>query len=261
MTSQGKISAVIITHNEERNIARCLQSLRDVADEIVIVDSFSTDDTEKICTNHMVRFEKRTWIGYAEQKNYANSLAIHPYILSIDADEALSNPLRTSILNQKDKLKGAYSFNRKTNYCGKWIKHGGWYPDRKIRLFPKAGAVWTGGFVHEQLQLNESLTVSHLDGNLLHYSYYTIEEHKQRTEKYAMLGAKYLLDSGKKISALRKYSSAFARFFSMYILQLGFLDGKAGFQISRITAKGSYLKYKMVHAMQRENSSTKTTLF
>ena len=127
----NKISAVIITYNEERNIARCLDSLKDVADEIVVLDSFSTDGTEEICRQKKAVFIQHEWIGYASSKNIANEKASNDWILSIDADEALSEMLIDSILKIKNQLSDKfYSFNRLTNYCGTWIKHSGWYPDR-----------------------------------------------------------------------------------------------------------------------------------
>ena len=154
--------AGIITHNEERNIGRCLESLRDVADEVIVVDSGSTDATEAICQQAGARFERHDWEGYSAQKNYANSLASCPWILSIDADEALSPELRQSLLRwkQEETQPALFSFNRLTNYCGHWIHHCGWYPDKVVRVFPAGAARWDG-LVHEKLVTNPSDLPAH----------------------------------------------------------------------------------------------------
>ena len=170
-----KISAVIITFNEERNISRCIQSLVDVVDEIIVVDSFSKDKTEEICLANNVQFIQREWNGYSETKNFANSQAKNDWVLSLDADEALSADLKTSILTlKKEELKGSYSFNRLTNYCGMWVKFGGWYPDNKTRLFNRLEGKWTG-LIHENLEFSSATQTSLLKGDCLHYSYYSVQ--------------------------------------------------------------------------------------
>lgn len=239
------ITAVIITKNEERNIGRCLASLQGVADEIIVLDSHSTDQTESICNQHAVRFIRQDWLGYSATKNLGNSLASHPYILSLDADEALSEDLTASILVLKPNLDGAYSFNRLAFYCGRPIRHGGWYPDEKIRLFPKGGAEWKGDFVHEELVPANGLTLGKLNGDLLHFTYYSTEEHIHRAKKYASLAADAMRTKGKgRLGlALKAVFSPGWRFFSMYLLKLGFLDGKSGWDIARITAKEVWWKY------------------
>ncbi|MFN3874809.1 MAG: glycosyltransferase family 2 protein, partial [Flavobacteriales bacterium] len=179
------ISAVIITRDEERNIARCLASLKGVADEIVVVDAQSGDRTRVIATAHGAAVHVRPWAGYSDQKNFANALARHPWILSIDADEALGEALREDLIGLKARgLSGAYRMKRLTNYCGHWVRHGGWYPDRKVRLFPKAGSRWVGDHVHEELLLPEGCAVSDLKGDLLHYSYHSVQDHYDRIERY-----------------------------------------------------------------------------
>ena len=166
------ISAVIITKNEERNIRRCLESVKDVVDEIVVVDSLSTDATEEICRGYNVKFVKQQWLGYSDQKNYANGLASNDWILSIDADEQLSEELKTSINEIKkndiseDKV---FSMNRLTNYCGKWIRHCGWYPDKKIRIWNRNVGSWSGE-IHETIVFSAKTNEILLEGDLLHYS-------------------------------------------------------------------------------------------
>jgi len=251
-----KISATIITLNEERNIERCIRSLQDVADEIIVLDSFSTDKTEEICKGLGVRFEKRKWEGYSPSKNYLNGLAQFDYILSIDADEALDDQLKQSILDLK-KLNDpeVYSVNRMTNYCGKWIKHSGWYPDVKVRLFPKNGSNWDGEIVHEELVYPANLEVVQLKGHLEHYSYYSFEGHRSRADKYSALTAQKMHDKGKKASALKPYISALGRFVSMYIIKRGFLDGAMGFKIAWISAQSNVFKYKELRRLNRVESN------
>lgn len=240
-----KISATIITLNEERNIERCIRSLQPVADEIIVLDAFSADRTPVICRELGVRFEQRAWEGYSASKNYLNSLVQYEYILSIDADEALDNELTRAILQVKQKEDHrAYSLNRLTNYCGKWIYHSGWYPDIKVRLFPAKGSFWDGAFVHEELRLPDGTEIVQLPGHLHHYSYYSAEDHRARADKYSALTAQKLHHQGKRASALKPYLSALGRFVSMYLIKKGFMDGKMGFRIARISAASNVFKYK-----------------
>jgi len=240
-----KITATIITLNEERNIRRCLASLENIADEIIVLDSLSTDQTEAICQEFDVRFVAKKWEGYSASKNYLNSLAQHNYIFSIDADEAVDKELQKAILKVKERTDPEiYSVNRMTNYCGKWIKHSGWYPDVKIRLFPKEGSYWDGEFVHEELVYPMNLEVTQLEGHLSHYSYYDYKDHRARADKYSTLTAQKMNKAGKKASVLKPYLSGLARFTSMFFIKLGFLDGWKGFKIAQISAQSNIFKYK-----------------
>ncbi len=249
----NKLSLVIITFNEERNIERCLRSVQDVADEIIVVDSFSTDKTPEICKNYNVRFYQREWKGYSNTKNYANSLATNDYVFSVDADEALSEALKNSILNEKTKgLNAAYRMNRLTNYCGKWIRHGSWYPDKKIRIWNKNQGQWQGD-IHEKIVFKENQIIQELKGDLLHYSYYTIEDHHGQIDKFTSLSAAELLQKGRKHSKIKEISSAIAKFLKDYIFFAGFLDGKAGFRIARLSAKATALKYKKLRKLQQKH--------
>lgn len=246
-----RISATIITLNEERNIQRCIESLKGVADEIIVLDALSTDRTKEICTTSEVRFEQREWEGYSASKNYLNSLAQYEYILSLDADEALDEELRAHLLEVKSKeALGIYTVNRLTNYCGKWIKHGGWYPDVKVRLFPREGSKWVGAHVHEELEYPEGLATYALAGHLHHYSYYSYKEHRTRADKYSTLTAIKMSERGKKAGALKPYLSAIGRFISMYFLKGGLLDGKMGFKIAWISAQSNVFKYKELRRLQ-----------
>lgn len=239
----NRISAVVITLNERRNIRRCLRSLLNLADEVIVLDSGSKDDTEQICLEfEFVRFVKTEWKGYAATKNYGHSLAKYPFILSIDADEALSDTLRSSILKEKPKLKGVYYFSRLTYYCGKPVKYSGWYPDYKTRLFPAEKARWVGDFVHETLEVDVNCTRQLLIGDLLHYSFYSVEEHLERIEKYTTLAAEERYQKGKKGGKLKGVLSAAVRFLKIYFFKLGFLDGHVGFLIAKYSAYAAYLK-------------------
>lgn len=246
------ITATIITKNEERNIERCLTSLRGVVDEIVVVDSFSTDQTKAICKKFNARFYESEWQGYSKTKNLANSLAENEYILSIDADEALSEALKKSIISAKaNGLKGNYSFHRLTNYCGKWIKHAGWYPDTKIRIFPKSQTRWQGE-IHEELVFDQEFQNHFLAGDLLHYSYYDFKEHRRRADHYSRLTARKLFDNGKRVGVLRPILSYIGRFVKMYFLKSAILDGYHGFKLSQISAESNVVKYKELRRLQKE---------
>lgn len=250
-----KLSATIITLNEERNIERCIDSLLPIADEIIVLDSFSTDKTEAICNAKGVRFEKREWKGYSNAKNHLNSLARHEYIFSIDADEAPDKKLQQSILEAKKQgFEKVYAVNRLTNYCGHWIKHSGWYPDIKTRIFPKSQSTWEGEYVHEELVINGDPKPVILEGHLLHYSYYNYKEHRERADKYSQLTAQKMYAKGKRASLIKPFLSGLGRFISMFIIKKGFLDGKMGWKIAQISAKSNIFKYKELRRLQHEEN-------
>lgn len=246
------ISVVIITRNEERNIARCLGSLAGVADELIVVDSGSTDATRAIAEAHGARVEVRAWKGYSDQKNHANALAAHPYILSLDADEVLSDVLKEDILRRKrEGLSGAYRVKRLTNYCGHWVRHGGWYPDAKVRLFPKQGTRWVGDHVHEELELPAGCTVSDLHGDLLHYSYHSVQDHIDRIERYSALHARAMHERGRTAPLWRLWLAPAFKFLQGYVLLLGFLDGWAGWRIAVLSAHAVRLKYAKLRKLRQ----------
>jgi glycosyltransferase involved in cell wall biosynthesis len=245
------VSAIIITFNEEKNIGRCLDSLQDVADEIVVVDSFSTDDTENICLNKKVRFIRHAFEGYAAQKNFAMQQAAYDYVLSLDADECLSEELKRSILEAKKNLsKDGYEMNRLNNFCGKWIYHSGWYPDRKLRLWNRTKGAWSG-FIHEKVMMQPQTSKGLLKGDLLHYTVTSIEQFKEQQEKFASIAALEISKEGKKSNRFLNGLRACLMFVRRFFFQLGFLDGYYGWVICREAARYTFLKYEKANELRK----------
>lgn len=243
--SAVKISAVIITYNEERNIGRCLESLQAVADEIVVVDSFSVDRTEAICAEYGVRFLRNTFEGHIQQKNHAVDEAAHDIVLALDADECLSDELKKEILKIKANWRAdAYAFNRLNNYCGRWIRHCGWYPDRKVRLWDRRKGRWGGKNPHDTVIVEKGATVENVPADLLHYSYAAVGEHVLQINKFSSISAEQAFARNKKpyvVPHLLFYP--FFIFIKTYIIKLGVLDGYYGFVLSVNSAYYAYLKY------------------
>lgn len=239
-----RISAVIITLNEERNIGRCLESVKDLADEIVVVDSYSTDRTEEICLSFGARFIRHKFHGHIEQKNWAILQTSNPYILSLDADEALSHELTSSIMEAKENwTHDAYHFNRLTSYCGKWIRHTTWYPSRKLRLWDSRKGSWGGFNPHDRFFLIKGATRKFLKGDLLHHSYYSIDEHLVQINSFSSIMAKSYYEQGRKAYPMVIIFSPLWRFFRDYFLKMGFLDGFYGLVISVNSAHEVFMKY------------------
>lgn len=240
------LSVVIITFNEEANIRRCLESVKNVADEIVVVDSYSTDATQQICQEYQVKFIQQKFLGYVEQKNFANTQASYDWILSLDADEALSETLQKEILQLKQQkiTADAYSMPRLTNYLGKWIRHTDWYPDRKIRLFNRKSACWKGNNIHEavEVQLPQASIVK-LKGDILHYSYYSIEQHIAQLNHFTTIMAETFVKNGKKAPLYKLFVNPVWKFFYSYFFRLGFLDGYHGFVVCAVSSFATFVKY------------------
>ena len=234
-----------ITYNEERNIARCFDSVKGIADEIVVVDSHSTDRTIEICRLYNVKVIQHAFDGHIQQKNFAMEQASSDRVLSLDADEALSDELRKSIIDIKSNWQyDAYKMNRLTNYCGAWIRHGGWYPDCKVRLFDRRKGKWTGINPHDQYEVkNPKAHIGYLKGDILHFSYYSISGHIKQVDYFTEISARVLFEKGKKASFIRPFISPAFRFFRDYILKYGFLDGYYGFVICMISSFANFLKY------------------
>ncbi|MCK9616777.1 MAG: glycosyltransferase family 2 protein [Lentimicrobiaceae bacterium] len=252
------LSVVIITLNEEKNIGRCIDSVKEIADDIVVVDSFSTDKTKEICIAKAIRFVEQDFLGYIEQKNFANTQAKYPHILSLDADEALSPELIQSIKNIKSNWKAdGYTMYRLTNYCGKWIYHCGWYPDTKLRLWDSRKGKWTGINPHDRFEMRKDAAIFHLNGNLLHYSYYTFDDHLQQVQKFSTVAAKAMHEKGIKSSICKILFKPLARFIKIYIVKQGFRDGYYGYLIARVSSFAVFLKYVKLFSLQKGTKSSR----
>lgn len=239
-----KISAVIIALNEEEYIEKCIRSVAEVADEIVVVDSFSTDRTKEICLSLGARFIEHQFEGYRDQKNFALTQASFDYVLSLDADEALSPQLEKSILLAKQDLKyDGYKFNRLNNYCGRWIYHTNLSPECKIRLFNRKKAQWGGFNIHETIALDNPKSVVFLKGSLLHWLYDSYEESVNKMNTFTTILAKEYFIKGYKSSSIRLLISPVWRFFHSYFLKAGILDGYDGYVVSKLLATTCFLKY------------------
>jgi glycosyltransferase involved in cell wall biosynthesis len=248
-----KLSVVIITFNEEKNIARCLASVKNIADDIVVVDSFSNDKTKEICLAAGVRFVEHTFEGHIQQKNWAITQAQYPHVLSLDADEALDETLQKSILEVKQNWQhDGYYMNRLTNYCGHWVKHCGWYPDKKLRLWDSRKGKWRGTNPHDKYELFAGdKTTGYLKGDILHYSFYTIDSHIKQIEYFTNISSKALYAKQYKPNFVKLYLSPMATFIDGYFLKLGFLDGKYGFIICKNSAWATKLKYHKLKVLYK----------
>jgi len=246
-----KITATIITLNEERNIARAIESLR-CCDQIVVLDSGSVDRTAELAANLGARVVEHTWHGYANQKNCAAEQAEHDWILSLDADEALSEALEGEIWNLKKHgpAYDAYTMPRMAQYMGRWILHGGWYPDRKVRLYNRTKAQWVGEFVHESVKVDGR--VGHLESNLLHFTCDSLSEHLRTLDRYTTLAAEELVSRKTKVGLYNLIVDPAWTFVRSYFLQRGFLDGLEGLTIAHMAAIYTFLKYAKARNMSWE---------
>jgi glycosyltransferase involved in cell wall biosynthesis len=243
-----KISATIIAFNEERNIARVIESLR-CCDEILVLDSGSNDRTVEIATKLGARVVEASWHGYAAQKNIAAELSSNDWILSLDADESLSEALEAEIwhIKKSGPQFDGYTVPRLAQYLGRWILHSGWHPDRKVRLFDRRKAKWVGSFVHESVTVTGS--VGHLKSNLLHFTCNSLSEHVRSMDRYTTLAAQEIATNQKNIPlSLLLFDPAWT-FFRTYVLKLGFLDGPEGLAIAYMAAFYNFVKYFKARAM------------
>ena len=243
-----KISAAIITFNEERNVARVIESLR-CCDEILVLDSGSNDRTVEIARKLGARVVEASWHGYAAQKNIAVELAANDWILSLDADESLSEALEAEIwrIKKVGPAFDGYTMPRLAQYLGRWILHCGWYPDRKIRLFDRRKAKWVGEFVHESVKVDG--TVGHLKSNLLHFTCDSLSEHVRTMDSYTTLAAQEIVARGENISLSRLLVDPPATFLKTYVLKQGFLDGMEGLSIAYMAAFYNFVKFTKARHM------------
>ena len=245
-----QISAVIITFNEEELIGRCLESLQGVADEIIVVDSYSTDQTEVICMRHNVKFVRHEFGGYKDQKNFALAIASNKNILALDADEALSDDLKESIIKIKDNWEfDGYFVKRRNYYCGRWIKHSEWYPDRQMRLFHANWGKWGKLNIHERFIMQKGANIGELKGDIHHWVCQTHQEHLDKLQKYSKIGAHEYYLAGKSVNVFTPFIHSFWGFFRKYIIKCGFLDGNSGYLISSAYARATFHKYKYLRQL------------
>jgi len=243
-----KITATIITLNEERNIARAIESLR-CSDEILIVDSGSVDRTTELAEKLGARVIEAGWRGFAGQKNWAAEQASNDWILSLDADEALSEALEAEIwsLKKAGAQFDAYTMPRLARYLGRWILHSGWHPDRKVRLYDRRKARWVGDFVHETVHVDGR--VGHFESNLLHFTCDSLSEHLKTMDRYTTLAAQELAARRLKVPLSRLILDPAWTFAKTYFLQRGFLDGMEGLTIAYMAAFYTFLKYSKARIM------------
>jgi len=237
------ISVVVITYNEEKRIEAALQSVAALASEIVVVDSFSIDNTVKIARKFTNRIFQRKWTNFADQKNYGNSQTSFPWILSLDADERVSPELQEEILKfkQQEPQYSGFSIPRQVFYLGKWIRHSGWYPDRKVRLFRKEDVHWEGNYVHEKLVVQGK--IKKLKNSIHHFTYQGLSDHLARINKFSDLGAQKLYAQKKKCRWYHLAFLPFSRFLKSFCWKLGFLDGFAGLVISVLNGYAIFVRY------------------
>lgn len=252
-----KISATIITFNEEANIGDACKSLA-WADEIVVVDSGSTDQTRNIAEACGARIVNRPWPGFAAQKQFAIEHTAHEWVFSLDADERVSDELRSSITKLREQpevgLADGYRIARRSYYQGRWIKGGGWYPDWQLRLFRKSRGGWEPRLIHESVKMNPQARVERLSGDILHFSVKdSAHHHRMIGERYAPLAAQQMFESGRKTSSLKIATAAPAAFVQSYILKGGFRDGLAGLSIASFAAHHAFLKHLLLWEKQKDS--------
>ena len=249
-----KLSAVIITFNEERNIADAIRTV-DFADEILVVDSESTDRTREIAAELGAKVIVNPWPGFARQKQFAVDLAANDLILSIDADERIPADLRARIvaISQSEPAADGYNIPRLNYYMGRAIKHGDWYPDHQLRLFDRRKGRWNDSVIHESVTMDKGSIVETIDLPMLHYSVDgAAEHHKMIGERYAPLAARQMLKEGKSTSAAAVILRPWFSFIRSYLLKAGFLDGFAGFCIAYFAAHHTFMKYLLLFEMQKK---------
>lgn len=252
-----KVSGVVITYNEEHNIGDCLESMREVVDEIIVVDSFSTDNTEAICTKLGARFIKNPFEGHIQQKNFAVEQASFDYVLSLDADERLDETLRKEIsaIRERGDADG-YVVSRLNNYCGKFVRYGEWNPDRKIRLWDRRKGRWAGENPHDRVVMAEGTSVKRLRGHLLHFTYRDLSQHLQQMIKFSDISAREAFGKGKRASIIHLTLYPFFIFIRSFVLKLGFLDGYHGYLVAVNGAYYRFLKYAKLRQLWLDARTT-----
>lgn len=254
-----KISAVIIAFNEENKIADAVKSIG-WADEVIVVDSDSTDRTRQIAESNGAKVHLKKWEGFSKQKQFAVGYAAHDWVFSLDADERVSDELRREILSLKSKpesqLADGYKIPRLSFYMNRPIRHGGWYPDWQLRFYNRRKGNWKDVLIHESVQMAADAKVEKLRGDILHYSVEDIAHHHQMIgTRYAPLAARQMFERGKRASALKIHTVGLTTFLQTYFIKAGFLDGLAGYTIARFAAHHAFLKYSLLREMQQSNQT------
>ncbi len=250
------LSVVIVTQNEQDRIKQCLESVA-WADEIIIVDAFSTDKTVEICRSFTDKIYSRQWDGFIPQKNHALSLATKEWVLSLDADEQLSEQLMTGIkgvISDQSRDCVAYSMPRKTYYLGRWMLHSGWYPDRKIRLVRNGSAAWGGLEPHDNLKVHGK--ICDLDGDILHYSFRNLSHHIRKLDYFTDAASSELVKSGRHAGMKDMVMHPAGMFLKMFILKKGFMDGIQGFVAASVSAFHVFMKYAKAWERDERNKET-----
>jgi glycosyltransferase involved in cell wall biosynthesis len=249
---------VIITLNEERHIRACIESMLPIVDEVLVVDSFSTDSTPAICRELGVRFLQHPFAGYIEQKNIALQHATYDHVLALDADERVSATMASSIAHVKANWTAdGYAFNRLNNYCGVWLRHA-WYPDRKVRLWDRRLAQWSGVNPHDRVSLPGQVTL--LEGDILHFAYQHIAEHVDQIGRFARIAAAAKYKQGTSVHFFGQVVlGPWFKFFKLYILKRGFMDGAYGFVFCCLASTLNFLKYAQLWALYRQPPQNHST--
>lgn len=251
-----KISATIITFNEAANIAHAIESL-DWADEILVVDSESTDQTRKIAADCGARVIVQKWLGFGAQKQFAAEQAAHDWIFSLDADERVSDELKQAILKIKNAADATradgYRISRRTRYMNRWIRGGGWYPDWQLRFYNRTRGAWKIQLVHESVQMNKTARVERLKKDILHYSISDAAHHNQMiAARYAPLAAEQMFERGRRTNKLKIATAGAIAFLQSYVLKSGWRDGFAGFCIAHFAAHHAFLKHLLLWEKQNK---------
>jgi glycosyltransferase involved in cell wall biosynthesis len=252
------VSATLVALNEAAKLPAAIASLS-VADEVLVVDSGSTDGTPEIARSLGARVIRNSWPGYAAQKNFAAQNARHDWILSLDADEALDEAAQEAVRQWKraEPTATGYRIARRAFYLGRWIRHSGWYPDYKLRLYDRQRGQWEGEFVHESVRVEGPVTT--LEGNILHHSYNSLEDHYRRIELYTDLAARELFAEGRNSGWVERRLAPSWKFASTWILKAGFLDGRQGFEIARAAAHYVRRKHEKLAGLAMEKSRSRST--
>ncbi|MDQ3801227.1 MAG: glycosyltransferase family 2 protein [Acidobacteriota bacterium] len=258
-----KISVCIIAFNEEKNIERAVESVREMADEILVVDSESVDRTRELAESLGAKVFVQKWLGFAAQKQLAVERAVNDWIFSLDADECVSDELRAEILRLKNSLPAAtadaYKIPRLSFYMNRPIRRGGWYPDWQLRFFDRRKGGWKDVPVHESVEMSGDARIGKLKGDILHYSVENAAHHHRMIgERYAPLAARRMFEDGRRTSRAKIFFAGLTAFVQTYFLKLGFLDGFAGFCIARFAAHHAFMKHLLLWELQTDGRNRRS---